>query len=242
MVFQKEKYFKLSMKKRYLLLLLVGFYPANFLMAQTTDEIIRKVKAKVEKVNDYEARGTLKTNVSFIKTPVADVKIYFKRPEKVKIKNESGISLVPKGATNINISNVFEKIGEYDVVDAGKEAGTGFRIIKLLPENEESDIVLATLYIDESFLVIRKAKITSKENGTHELELSYGKYTEYGLPDKLIFTFNVKDYKLPKGVAFDYDDGSDKKKAPGQKDEKGKVEITYSEYKINKGLSDSVFQ
>jgi hypothetical protein len=230
------------MKRCFLLLLMTGFYSTGWLMAQTADEIIRKVKAKVEKVNDYEASGTLKTNVSFIKTPVADVKIYFKKPQKVKIKNESGISLVPKGAININISNVFEKIGEYDILDAGKEGGTGLRIIKLLPKKEESDIVLATLYIEESSLVIRKAKITSKENGTHELELSYGKYTDYGLPDKLIFTFNVKDYKLPKGIVLDYDDGIDKKKTPGQKDEKGKVEITYSEYKINKGVSDSVFQ
>ena len=33
----------------------------------------------------------------------------------------------------------------------------------------------------------------------------------YGLPDKVIFSFNTKDYKLPKGVTFDYDDGAKKK-------------------------------
>lgn len=230
------------MKRKYSLLAVVSLLLSHFLMGQTAEEIIRKVKTKVDKVNDYEAKGILKTNVSFIKTPVADVKVYFKKPQKIKIKNESGISLVPKGSVNISLSNVFEKIGEYDVIDVNKESGTGFRVIKLLPKSEESDIVLSTLYIDENLMVIRKARITSKENGTHELELSYGKYTEYGLPDKLIFIFNVKDYKLPKGIAFDYDDGIDKKKTAEQKDEKGKVEITYSEYKINKGIQDSVFQ
>ena len=32
------------------------------------------------------------------------------------------------------------------------------------------------------------------------LEMTYGKYAEYGLADKVIFSFNTKDYKLPKGV------------------------------------------
>jgi hypothetical protein len=31
-----------------------------------------------------------------------------------------------------------------------------------------------------------------------KLEMSYGKYIAYGLPDKVIFSFNTKDYKLPK--------------------------------------------
>lgn len=73
--------------------------------------------------------------------------------------------------------------------------------------------------------------------------MSYGKYAEYGLADKVIFTFNTKDYKLPKGITFDYDDGS-KKEEPADKlkDKKGKVEISYSSYTINKGVADSVFK
>ena len=54
---------------------------------------------------------------------------------------------------------------------------------------------------------------------------------------------NTKDYKLPKGITFDYGDGSKKKQTPDKmKDKKGKVEISYSGYTINKGVSDSVFK
>ena len=53
--------------------------------------------------------------------------------------------------------------------------------------------------------------------------MSYGKYAEFGLADKVIFTFNTKDYKLPKGITFDYDDGSKKEKtADKMKDKKGR--------------------
>lgn len=65
--------------------------------AQDVNQLVQKVKARLELVNDYEASGKLKTNVSFLKVPVANVKIYFKKPNQLKIKNENGISFIPRG-------------------------------------------------------------------------------------------------------------------------------------------------
>jgi len=190
----------------------------------------------------------MKTNVIFIKAPVASVKVYYKKPGKLKIINESGISFIPKGSVNINLSTIFVNSAGFDIIDAGKESGTDLRIIKLLPKDENAEIVLSTLYIDETLSLIKKSKTTTKENGTYELEMVYGKYAEYGLADKAVFSFNTKEYKLPKGVSFDYDDGTKKEQSTDnpdsnrEKNRKGKVEITYSNYIINKGVPDSVFQ
>jgi len=214
-----------------------------FAHAQTPEEVIGKVRAKLDRVNDYEARGKMKTNVIFIKAPVASVKVYYKRPDKLRINNESGISFIPKGSVNINPGNLFINTAGFDIIDGGKENGSGLRIIKLLPKDDNADIALSTLYIDESQSLVRKSKTTTRENGTYELEMSYGRYAEYGLADKVVFSFNTKDYKLPKGITFDYDDGSKKETAAERmKNKKGKVEITYSDYIINKGLPDSVFK
>jgi outer membrane lipoprotein-sorting protein len=210
--------------------------------SQTPDELLQGIKDKMEKVNDYEARGSLKTNVAFIKAPVAGVKIFYKKPDKMKIVNEKGISFIPKGSVNINLTRLLTASGNYEIIDGGKETATGFRILKLLPTDENSEIVLSTLYIDEKMQLVRKAKNTTRDNGTYELEMSYGQYAAYGLPEKVIFTFNTKEYKLPKGVTFDYDDGSKKKPDDSLKNKKGKVEITYASYKLNKGIDDSVFK
>jgi len=212
------------------------------LAGQTPQELINKIRAKLEKVNDYTAKGKLKTNVVFIKAPIASVKVYYKKPDKMKIVNENGISFIPKGSVNINLAKFLSGSGNYEIVDAGTEPATGLRILKLLPADENSEIVLSTLYIDEKTELIKKAKNTTRDNGTYELEMSYGKYIEYSLPDKVIFSFNTKDYKLPKGVTFDYDDGSEKKSDENLKNKKGKVEITYTEYLINKGVDDSIFK
>jgi len=228
---------------KFILLLTVIVIQCSKSRAQAAEELINKIKAKFEKVNDYQAKGKLKTNVTFIKAPVASVRIFYKKPDKMKIINESGISFIPKGSVNINLNNVLANTGSYDVIDGGKEAASGLWIIKLLPTDENSEIVLATLYIDEKNLVIRKAKNTTRESGTYELDMHYGAYAGFGLPDKVIFSFNTKEYKLPKGVTFDYDTGGKKPKNDDiLKNKKGKVEISYSQYIINKGVEDSIFK
>lgn len=241
---QEERYFDLKKGVMKRILLLVLFVSTVMIaQSQIAGDIIKQVKTKLDKVNDYEATGKMKTNVIFIKIPVANVKVYYKKPNKLRINNESGISFIPKGSVNIDLSNIFVSTIGFDMIDMGKESKTNLRIIKLLPKDENSEVILSTLYIDETQALIKKTKTTTKENGTYELEMSYGKYAEYGLADKVIFTFNTKEYKLPKGITFDYDDGSKKEETPDKiKDRKGKVEISYSGYIINKGMPDSIFK
>lgn len=215
---------------------------AGLCSAQDVNSVLQKVKDKLNLVNDYEAAGKMKTNVVFLKVPVANVKIYYKKPDRFKIKNEKGISFIPKGAVSINLTNLLAD-NNYTALDAGtaKIGNSNVRIIKLLPEDENSDVVLSTLYIDGDNL-IRRSKTTTKDNGTYELEMNYGKYSQYALPDKVTFTFNTRDYKIPKGVTFDFNEGDKKKPVDKMKPRKGTIEITYASYKINKGVSEAVFK
>lgn len=234
------------MKKRWNMLLLAAtlFY-VPFIKAQDdVTTLVKKISDRLDKVNDYEASGKMKTNVTFLKVPESTVKIYFKKPNKLKIRNEKGISFVPKGAVSINLSNILNG-NKYSIIDAGtdKIGNTTVRVVKLLPEDDNAEVVLSTLYIDENNLVIKRAKTTTRENGSYQLEMTYGKYIAYGLPDKINFTFNTKDYKLPKGITFDFDDGTTPPKtaADDAKKNKGMAEITFYSYNINKGVADSMF-
>jgi outer membrane lipoprotein-sorting protein len=226
--------------KKYVLAWLVVLF-AEAVSAQSATVLLQKVRARLDQVNDYRATGTMKTDVSFLKEPEADVQVYFKKPDKLKIKNEKGISFVPKGAVTVSLNNLLK--GNYTVLDAGTDTAQGqkVKVIKLLPQDENADLVLSTFWVDEQRLVILRARTTTRDNGTYEVEMRYGKYVAYALPDKVVFTFNVKNYKLPKGVTLDYDDGAQKKQQ-GNAGAKGKVELSYSSYTINKGVPDSVFQ
>jgi hypothetical protein len=229
-----------GMKKAYIMILFIVSYFFSF--AQAEADLVKKVKAKLDKVNDYQAEGKMKIDVSFIKAPQGKVKVYFKKPDKFKIKKEGGISILPKGGVSINLNSIVST-NNYAVVPAGESIidGIKVKVVKLLPLDENSDIVLTTLYIDEKNLLIRKSSITTRENGSYQMEMSYDKYIDWGLPDKVVFSFNTHDYKLPKGVTFEYDSGNKPKNEEVLKNKKGKVEISYSNYSINKGIDDRIF-
>ena len=210
------------------------------LSAQQDDDLLKKVKAKLARVSSYEAAGKLKIDVPFIKAPASDVTVFFKRPDKFRVTKKDGISLLPKGGVSINLSTLLQD-DNYTSVPAGmaKLGGYDLKVIKLLPLAENSEVVLTTLYIDEKALVVRKAAVTTRQNGSYDIELQYGRYLAYALPDKVVFTFDAREYKLPRGITFEYDKGG-KRQAP-PKDSRGRVEINYTSYQINKKISDAVF-
>lgn len=230
---------KLSVK--IVLLVLLFMFGLYTVQAQDMNALVMKVKAKLDKVKDYTADGKMKTDVAFIKAPIGKVKVFFKSPDKFKLQKDGGISVLPKGGVSINIGSMVMQSG-FVAIDAGLSKVQNFpvRVVKLLPNADAGDIILSTLYIDEQNLLIRKSVTTTRENGTYEMELMYGKYDGYGLPDKVIFSFNAKDYKLPKGITLEFDD-TDKAIKDKMKGRKGRVEINYSSYAINTGLSNNIF-
>lgn len=219
------------------------FLLAFITKAEGVEDLLKKVKAKLEQVNDYVAEGKMRTNVAFIKAPIGNAKVYFKKPNKLKVVKEKGISILPKGGISINTAAVLG-MNNYTAIDAGEAEVNGIKtkVVKLLPTDDNSDIVISTLYIDEQTLLIKKTATTTKENGSFEMEMFYGTYAHLGLPDKMIFSFNVKDYKMPKGITLDFDDDLNAQEKQKLKKKKGKVEFIYSNYIINKGVADAVFK
>ena len=114
--------------------------------AQDINGLIAKAKQKIEKVNDYEAAARMKTNVTFLKVPIATVKVYFKKPNLLKVKSEKGISFIPKGAVSINMTSILGT-NDYTVIDAGKDkvGNVPVRVARLLPNDDNSDVELSTV-------------------------------------------------------------------------------------------------
>jgi hypothetical protein len=208
--------------------------------------LLAGVKKKYDLVNNYIAVAQLKTNVLFIKAPISTVNVYYKKPDQLKIKNQRGVSFIPKGFVNINLNNVLG-LQNFEAVAAGTANVNGVlcQIVKIFPLSDEEDITRATLYIDEARLLVLRSVISTKETGTYEINMQYRNYANWGLPDRVIVEFNTRDFKLPKGTTLDYDNGVRKEAVQkgGQKGpQKGKVEILYSSYKINQGVSETLFQ
>lgn len=224
-------------KLQLLIALLLSFATLH---AQNEAALIRAVKAKLDKVANYKATGNMTIDAAFIKAPPSGITAYYKKPDRFAVKKGDGLSILPKGGVSINLLSL---LGSDNVtaVGAGTSVWNGMpvKVIKLLPLDEKSDVLLSTLYINEKAALVHRAQVTTRDNGSYEMSLQYGKYAAWGLPDKVVFTFNTKEYKLPKGIAMEYDKGGSN--AQKNVDRKGTVTINYTGYVINKGVSDGVF-
>lgn len=214
---------------------------SNTLLAQTEIALVKAVKQKLDKVKDYQAKGRMSVDVPFIKAAPSQVTVYYKNPDRFKIIKQDGISILPKGGASINIGSLLTA-KNFTAIDAGNAKVRGFetKVIKLLPLDEGSDVVLSTLYIDPKALLIRKASVTTRENGSYEMDMDFGNFASWGLPDKVVFSFSTKEYNIPKGLTIEYEKGG-KKSPPPAGNTKGRIEIQYTSYIINKGVDEKVF-
>jgi hypothetical protein len=216
---------------------------AATLRAQDANAILAKVKAKLQLVKDYSADGVMSTDVRFINISDSKVKVYFRQPDQFKIVKEDGISILPKGGTSVGL-NALLSGKEFTAVPGGyvQEAGKNLAVVKLLPLKENSEVVLITLHVDEAAALVYKTITTTKDNGTYETIMTYGKDAAWGLPSKVLFVFNISAYKLPKGVTMEYEGSKKADAAKPAGDGKGRVSISYSQYTVNKGLPANIFK
>lgn len=207
-----------------------------------TNPLIERVSQKLALVNDYTAIGVMKTDVSFIKASLGKVKVFYKKPNLLKIKKEGGISLLPKGGVSVTLNSLLNT-NQFIALASGKQLfkGKELEVIKLIPTDDKLDWVISTLWVDANTALVYKTFTTTKENGTYEITMDYGSYAEFGLPSKIVFGFNTKDYKLPNGITLEFGDDDPAAKQKAMKNKKGTIEITYSNYVINKGVSSSMF-
>lgn len=211
-----------------------------FAQGKSPEKILDAVKHHFNQIKDYEVDVRIKVDVDFIKVPESEAKIFFRQPNNIQVESES-FALIPR--EGLDFSPVALLKNEYTAFYVREEEIDGIKtsVIKVIPLNDASDIILSTLWIDESEKLIRKIESSTKLSGTFAIELNYNSDNKYPLPSSMVFTFNVERMNLPKGISGEYNE-STKSNDKVDKKTTGKVYINYSNYKVNKGIPDSVFE
>lgn len=232
---------------RKIALLVFFLLPYSWAIGQSlsAQDLFVKMRGKLQAVNDYTAAIKMKVDISFLRMPVIRGTLYFKTPDKIRLERNGGISILPKKNISLTLNNLVPS-GNATVIDAGTDviAGKPVRIIKVIPDNDETGIVLTKIWVDENRLLALRTETTTRDNGTVKMDLRFGKYVSWALPDEVTFVVDVKEFKVPKGMTMDYDGGEEPivQQAKSHKQRKGTIQITYLNYKINTGLSDEIFK
>jgi outer membrane lipoprotein-sorting protein len=228
---------------KYTLLSLLFVFFAGQVNAIDGTILFDSLKRKVLSVNDYTADVKMKINVHYMKIPQLSGTMYYKSPDMLRLERHGGLSILPKKNINLTLSNLIPN-GEVTIIDLGYTNYKSCRahVLKVIPENDNSTIILAKIWIDEERLLAIRTETTTRNDGTVAMDLNYGKYQRLALPDSVVIYLNLKEYKMPEGVTMDYNKQSKNVKVTEPKDTKGKIEIAYLNYNINTGLSNSIFE
>lgn len=225
-------------------LILIFIYTAlavtnSFAQKKDPDEILQRVVSEFNKVEDYTVDVEISVDISFLKMPDRKAKIYFKQPDKVHIESDA-FTILPKQAIRFSPQLI---LGDsYTALYEREEKinGVNATVIKVIPLNQDTDVILTTLWVDTKRNVIVKIESSVKPTGTFEIEMNYLKTSQgYLLPDSIKISFETGNIFIPPNLT----DESNKEEQSGNSgsSKKGKVYLHYSNYKINQNLPDSLF-
>jgi outer membrane lipoprotein-sorting protein len=231
-----------SSLQNFLLLLLIIFISGSGLLSQTKDpeKILNRVKEAFMVIEDYEVDVHIKIDVEFLKVPEGDAKLYFKQPDKIHVESEK-FALLPKQGLDFSPVALLDE--KYTAIYEGDTTINNIRtcIVKIIPIGSDSDVILSTLWIDQSRDLIMKIESSRKPTGTYTIEFTYDKYQdEYELPSSMHFSFTVDRMRLPKGMGgqLEAENGKDLEKTGPVV---GNVYLNYTNYIVNQKLPDELF-
>ena len=233
--------------RKFILLLLIlnsiyfqNSFSQNSLSQNTSASfILNAIYKKSLLAKDYSANAHIKVDLPFLKMLPINATIYFKQKDKFKIDSKS-IAILPRQSFD-QLSRMLENPSTYSSMIQSQELIGNIQttLISVIPLSDTSDLILGKLWIDTDQKLVLKSQLTTKNSGTILTEYSYGSNSEYGLPDQLIFTVDIKKFKIPKSVSIDINNSASNKVV---KEKIGKIFITLSNYKINKGIEDGIFK
>lgn len=204
------------------------------------EKILQSIRTTLSSIKDFQVDLSIKIDLEYLKIPDAKAKYFFKSPDKSRLVSD-GFGLLPKQGIGLPTSQLLNS--PHTSVITGKEIFNGKTLtkVKVIPLDESSEIILSTLWIDEKTSLIYKVSSTTRK-GTLDMAFTYGEpERKFGLPKTVTIVFVLPQFSLPKSLTGDLQKNNREQKN-AKKEVKGKAIVTYSNYIINKGLSDDLFK
>ena len=227
-----------------------------FLFAQQTIEerIIAKTNEQFNLIEDYQVEMVVDLDIPAFRMPKKKYKIYYKQPNKIKVKAK-GFGVLPKTGLFTSPNDNFDNLKDINLsLDSGLEVDRvilrGTLIVdslKLDMPNEYSRITFVPtveVKIDTSKWVIENVTTKLDTLKLFEINNSYTNFEgDFYMPEKSTVEYYIKDKKLFNWINKDVSNiiGQDESLMENSSTVKGTIIVLYRDYEINKGISDKIF-
>ena len=218
------------MKIRYAISTLLFVFISLLGITQEIDieSVLDSTRLQMLQIESYSVDATFKVDIDFVNMPDKTATIHFQAPDKLEVKSK-GFLMIPK----IGMRPLTKQLNldKYHTVFLGEELVNGKHcyIVKMIPKDRKSKIVLSTLWINtENYLVTRWEAYT-KKTGNIIVDLEYNGLV---LPSEIVFSFEVSGMNIPVKY-FGNEVEIDKDEMKSSEVQRGKVYISFRNYEIN---------
>ncbi|OGP61928.1 MAG: hypothetical protein A2169_13810 [Deltaproteobacteria bacterium RBG_13_47_9] len=216
------------------ILFLFLFLPASILAQGEASRYLEVLEKKYSGLKDYIVDINVHFDIETFKAPDVQARLYYKAPDKMKLESKR-VLFFPREGGYFNPS-LFKKEDFIVIVlehltDGGRKA-VKLRLIPRKTKRNAQDFVLT---IDTEQNLVKEVNVVQSGGREIKAEIAYGVFGQFELPARirLLLDFPAVEPEMMKGF---------EPSGQGTKRVTGKIEITYSNYRVNSGLSDEIFK
>jgi len=236
---------------RIFILILINFmFTSSNESTKYIDRIINNTQKKFELVNDFEVKIKIDLNIPAFRMPQKKYKAFFKQPNKFKIKTK-GFGVLPKTGLFTPPQENFNKLKDKIILNspiANNVIISGELIadsLKLEFPNEYSRLTFkpqVEVLVDTLQWMIKNVTTKIDTLKLIEIQNEYNKFNDgIYLPSSTEVVYYVKDAKLANWLNKDINSMIGNQTEIKSDMIKGIININYSDYKINIGISSEIF-
>ncbi|MFN0156463.1 MAG: hypothetical protein ACKVRP_00155 [Bacteroidota bacterium] len=197
------------------------------------EDVLKKVEEHSRGVEDYIVQLDVTVDLERLKVPSMKVKMYFKQPDKVHYESGS-FALLPKESIALNPSQLLER---YTIENTRQfsDSGRSYHELSLRPKRQNTASRGLTLTVDAERWVPVLLSSSLPDGRLMSAEFTHEQVEGHWLPALLNvkFSSDAKDEDVEQPPT-----PTPQTRLP----RKGSITIRYSEYRLNTGLSDEVFE
>ncbi|MBC8346773.1 MAG: hypothetical protein ISR82_05165 [Candidatus Marinimicrobia bacterium] len=249
--------------KRLILIAFLMMSPLLMAQTETIEQIRNNIISQFDRINDYQVDIKISVKMTGFRMPKKKIHIYYKKPDKIKVETR-GFAILPKIGADGNPSEFLDMLTDVTEIKRtirdnrpfyqieGKVNQDSLKIPISVKKDEIPDITMK-VYADAKKWVITEVGVYLNSESVFTFKTDYIEVSDVMVPARSVFKIGVKGIsRWSTQNPFDFGGpGSDREafekiaKNAGfdaEKDEfVGEMIMTFSNYKVNQGIDDTLF-
>ena len=199
------------------------------------DQILQKIEDGFIGLNDYTVDLDVTVDLERLKVPPMHVTMYFKKPDKVHFSSD-GFALLPREGVALSTQRLRSR---YSIEAVRKDTlnGESVQVLTLKSKADKSKLHEILLYVSPEHWTPTRFVSPLSDGRTMTASFEYRSIDRHWLPSLLLVEFasgpsDTIDYTVVQQMS------PARRSQPARN---GTITIRYSNYRLNEGLSDEIF-